>query len=478
MTSALVVSTALAWVAAANAAPFVVGRAQHVSRASTEDVPAGPPAMFDQGAGDVTADSLATGTGLVIKATFDVSITGNPKAAAIQGAINSAIHVYQALLKDPIAVSILFRYSTTFADGTPLGAGAVSVSESPIYILPWSTVVDALKADATSAHDAMAKAHLPGNPLTASVEPSSANGRAIGLDTPPGMFANGRVGAGGQYDGIVTLNAGEMFAFVRPPSSGTVDAQRSLEHEIDEVLGMGSYLPRDPNLRPEDLFSWSSPGTRNITASGTRYFSLDGGSTNLVGLNQNQGGDLGDWLSGACPQANPFVQNAFSCAGQASDVTATSPEGIALDVIGYDLSASTPQTPTHSSTTTTLPCSELPAATDIRAAIEAQCDCAGAPDHGAYVRCATQIAKSAFKSGTLSKQCKAAVVKCAARSTCGKSGFVTCCRTTAKGQTKCSIKRDAAHCKAPKHGTACPGQQPSCCDACGSGGCVAPSAAP
>jgi hypothetical protein len=31
------------------------------------------------------------------------------------------------------------------------------------------------------------------------------------------------------------------------------------------------------------------------------------------------------------------VQNAFSCTGQSSDIAATSPEGINLDVIGYDL---------------------------------------------------------------------------------------------------------------------------------------------
>ena len=45
----------------------------------------------------------------------------------------------------------------------------------------------------------------------------------------------------------------------------------------------------------------------------------------------------------------PFVQNAFSCRGQFSDVTVTSPEGINLDVIGYDLAGSNP-TPTPTAT--------------------------------------------------------------------------------------------------------------------------------
>src|SRR5207237_854250 len=88
---------------------------------------------------------------------------------------------------------------------------------------------------------------------------------------------------------------------------------------------------------PQDLFSWSSAGHRNISSTGTRYFSINGGSTNIVNFSQDSSGDLGDWLSTACPQAHPYVQNAFGCAGQSSDVTATSPEGINLDVIGYDL---------------------------------------------------------------------------------------------------------------------------------------------
>jgi len=474
----LLVSAALAWVATASAAPFAVGRATHVSLQSTEVVHAGPSPSVDYGAAGVTAGSLASGSGLVIKATFDGSITGGRNAAAVESAINSVINVYQTLLKDRITVSILFRYSTTFADGTALPPGAESVSESTIYVLPWGMFVDALRADATSAHDATANFNLPGSALSTSMVPSSANGRAVGLDTPPGLSATGSVGAGGLYDGIVTFNSNVPFDFGQSLTAATFDAQRSAEHEIDEVLGLGSYLDTGgPDLRPEDMFSWSSAGVRNIMSSGTRYLSIDGGSTNLVGLNQSPGGDFGDWLSPACPEANPHVQNAFTCMGETAGVTGTSPEGIALDVIGYEIASTTPTT-TRSSTTTTLPCGDAAEATAIEAAVDAQCDCAGAPDHSTFVRCASQVAKNAVKSGTLSKQCKRAVVACEARSTCGKPGFVTCCRTTVKGKTKCSIKRDAAHCKAPKHGTACPGQTSSCCDACGAGGCVAPSVAP
>jgi hypothetical protein len=74
-----------------------------------------------------------------------------------------------------------------------------------------------------------------------------------------------------------------------------------------------------------------------VTSSGTRFFSIDGGATNVVNFNQDPHGDFGDWLSEDCPQAHPYVQNAFGCTGQYSDIAAISPEGINLDVIGYDL---------------------------------------------------------------------------------------------------------------------------------------------
>ena len=277
-------------------------------------------------------------TGLNIQATFDSSITGNPNAAAIEAMINRAISIYESLFRDPITIRIRFRYATTAPNGTPLPPGRISQSNYVYYVIPWNTAVDALRADATTSNDNLAIASLPDSALSANVLPSSANGRAVGGNTPPAMFANGTVGTGGPYDGIVTLNSAAPYQFNRPTTSGNFDAQRSTEHEIDEVMGLGSRLGNNLNdLRPQDVFSWSSPSVRNLTSSSTRYFSINSGSTNLVNFNQNPNGDFGDWLSAACPQVHPYVQNAFGCTGQSSDVTATSPEGVNLDVIGYDL---------------------------------------------------------------------------------------------------------------------------------------------
>ena len=284
--------------------------------------------------------TTATTSGLVINPTFDSSITSDPNSAAIQSMINQAIAIYQSLFSDSITVSILFRYSTTAPNGGLLSSGTLARSNYVIYTVSWTTYVTALTADGKTGNDTTANASLPASPLSTNIVPSSANGRAVGLNTPPAMFANGSVGGGGPYDGIVTLNSANSFQFTRPPSGSNYDALRSTEHEMDEVLGLGSHLNSgSSDLRPQDLFSWSAPASRNTTSTGSRYFSINSGITNIVAFNQVASADFGDWLSAFCPQANPYVQNALSCPGQSSDVTATSPEGINLDVIGYDLAS-------------------------------------------------------------------------------------------------------------------------------------------
>ena len=97
-----------------------------------------------------------------------------------------------------------------------------------------------------------------------------------------------------------------------------------------------------------------------------------------------------------------------------------------------------------------------------RQAADAACGtCANADNHGDYVSCVADFAKN---DAQLPEECRGAVTSCAARSTCGKEGFVTCCRVSSRGKSKCSIKKEGK-CKAPKGGSATPGTG-SCCDAC------------
>ena len=174
----------------------------------------------------MTATTVPT-VGLVIHPTFDSSITNAPNAAVIQAAINRAISIYETLFTDPITIEIRFRYATALPDGTPLTG--LSQSLTVVYGAPWDTWINALRADATSSNDNIAIASLPANALFGGIVAASANGRALGQNTPPAMFANGTVGTGGPYDGIVTLNSASLLQFSRPTDANRFDAQRAIE---------------------------------------------------------------------------------------------------------------------------------------------------------------------------------------------------------------------------------------------------------
>jgi len=68
-----------------------------------------------------------------------------------------------------------------------------------------------------------------------------------------------------------------------------------------------------------------------------------------------------------------------------------------------------------------------PARCAAQAAIARECpSCDAADNHGRYVSCVAHIVKRLVGDGTVPGNCKGKVVSCAARSTCGKPGFVRC----------------------------------------------------
>jgi hypothetical protein len=72
----------------------------------------------------------------------------------------------------------------------------------------------------------------------------------------------------------------------------------------------------------------------------------------------------------------------------------------------------------------------------VDAALSSACPCAGTDDgaggttpwrnHGQYVRCVAHAVRDAARGAGLEHRCVRDLVPCAARSTCGKSGAVTC----------------------------------------------------
>ena len=94
--------------------------------------------------------------------------------------------------------------------------------------------------------------------------------------------------------------------------------------------------------------------------------------------------------------------------------------------------------------------------------IAADCGCPSSGGHGAYVQCG----KASLADDP--KGCRGKAQKCVSKSTCG-TNKVKCCRTTAKGKTKCEVKSSAGSCKAPKGGSASTGAG-SCCTSSSPGG--------
>jgi hypothetical protein len=99
-----------------------------------------------------------------------------------------------------------------------------------------------------------------------------------------------------------------------------------------------------------------------------------------------------------------------------------------------------------------------------QALVDASCVCEAGASHGRYVRCVAHASKRLLRDGSMERRCRSALVRGAARSTCGRpAGFVTCCRAHAKRTAACTLKRRAELCTA-RGGTL--GATASCMDAC------------
>jgi FG-GAP-like repeat len=264
---------------------------------------------------------------LTIDATFDTAITSSANAAAIQNTITTAVALYASKILDPMTVTINFKSMTS-------GLGRSNYFYCNIT---YSSFLAALKADSKSADDATATALLPSastNPVNGSstINVHTANLRAIGITACGGTPA--------APEGTISLN----LAITSPGftgSSGAYSLLSVVEHEIDEVLGLGSALPNPSVLQngaifPEDLYRYNGAGARSFSLGGNAFFSING-TTNLAQFHNpatDDGADYGDWESNPLPPgASPKVQDAFATPGANPTLGV---ELTALDVIGYD----------------------------------------------------------------------------------------------------------------------------------------------
>ncbi len=285
---------------------------------------------------------------LVIAPTFDSTITSAPNALTIEGAINLAAGTVSGLFSDPGTVKIYFQLSPS----------VFGQSNTGLYALTYADYVTALQADAAANPNnavlATAIAHLgSGNDANGAraIAATSALfrvGLGISNATPcfnaVGVFTSG---CNAVYDGVVSLNNALDYS----GQGGGVNSQgvTVIEHEIDEVLGGGGpgstlndVLANDilgQYTGPTDLYRYASSTSTcagittapsfSTLSGAVACYSIDGGLTSIVQMNQNSGGDFGDFTGGN------NIQNAFA-GGPVPSFTTASPEYQMLLSIGYD----------------------------------------------------------------------------------------------------------------------------------------------
>ena len=279
----------------------------------------------------------AAGTGLIINATYDASITnlGTTSIAYlnITGAINAAIQYFQTAITTPITVTINFGFGQV--GGTSLVPNALAASIQTYSAVNYSTLRMALANHATTAGLQTLVNNLPlTDPTTNPTTPT-----AWQLSTAEAKALNISSGNAFRPDGIVGLSS--TLAFTYDPNNravfGQFDAIGVLEHEISEVLGRTSSLGTTFGTgvyTPWDLFRYASPGNRQLHAA-PGYFSIDGGTTNLNPFDDptQNSGDLGDWGAGVLNDAS----NAVIFSGAAYTVSAT--DLTVLNALGFTLAA-------------------------------------------------------------------------------------------------------------------------------------------
>jgi hypothetical protein len=261
---------------------------------------------------------------LVINPIYDSSITSDPNAGAIMSNINSAIAMYQSKFTDNVTVKVYVQTG-----------GGLGSSLWGYYWNTAGTAISALTADATSADDATAVGTF-GTNVFGSVAYTSANGRAMGLNTP-GFLT---VGADGGYDGVISLNTSICFYNHNSPVGGKFDLYSAFCHELDEVLGTPSGASGSLAFAP-DLFRYNGSGGRSFNGDTNQhaYFSIDG-TTNIVEYNQfgRSGGDWGDWVA---HPGGSMTQDWLIFDGQT--INPGEPEFRLLDVIGYNRATPVPE---------------------------------------------------------------------------------------------------------------------------------------
>jgi hypothetical protein len=257
-----------------------------------------------------------------INVIFDSSATSAP--ASFKAVVEDVAKYFDAQFSNPITINIDVGWGEV--DGQRLGKNALgeSISHYTSSDYTYAQIRAALTANAESSVVKTAVASLTATDPT--------NGGQFTMTTAEAK-ALGLIGPNSSVDGYAGFSASSSFDFgitvnnsPDPVPSSEYDFFAVVAHEFSEILGRQmnfgiSYgnLPGDGSgYDPLDLFDYSNPGVRSLSATATEhYFSLNGGNYPNVTLNSDASGDLFDWASSAGYDAfdafsSPGVDNAVA----------------------------------------------------------------------------------------------------------------------------------------------------------------------
>lgn len=312
------------------------------------------------GEGSLRPDAQLNGSGL----QFNLVAASGMSQQAIDG-FQAAADLWSSILRDDILVNIDIDF-TALSPGVLGSTGSTSQGNS------FSSVKTALTNDTKSLSDATAVANLPaGSSLSIYTSDATtgaaeldnngtANNNTLDINTANAKALGLRTANNAASDGSITFSNLFTWDFDRSDgiASGAYDFVGVAAHEIGHLLGFvsgadtvdyfshngsGAPLELDPYrvVTTLDLFRYSAASEsaganldlRADTA--TKYFSVDGGTTQLTtystGSENGDGRQCSHWKD----NLNIGIMDPTAANGEYTDITNLDVQ--AFDVIGWDL---------------------------------------------------------------------------------------------------------------------------------------------
>ncbi|MDP1798004.1 MAG: NF038122 family metalloprotease, partial [Planctomycetaceae bacterium] len=310
--------------------------------------------------GSLRPNAQLNGNGL----QFNLIAASGMSQQAIDG-FQAAADLWSSFLRDDILVNINIDFTT-------LGAGILGSTGSTSQGSSLSSVKTALANDATSLSDATAVANLPAG-STLSIYTSDAttgaaeidnNGTAnnitLDINTANAKALGLRSASDAAADGSITFSSSFTWDFDRSNgiTAGAYDFIGVAAHEIGHLLGFvsgadtvdyaslngsGAPLELDPYrvVTPLDLFRRSAASETAGTDidlradTATKYFSIDGGTTQLTtfstGVDNGDGRQCSHWKD----NLNIGIMDPTASNGEYTDITNLDVQ--AFDVMGWNV---------------------------------------------------------------------------------------------------------------------------------------------